>query len=229
MFRLNAGRLAIIAIALLGLSVGPHAATVTFSGELDLVLEDSGTSDLSDVPLGTSFVGSIDDVTFDGLIESPLGDIELNCCIAAGGLELSNDVEIDADAAAVLNAIQAMFVFSDGDFLDIINLESDTDSDAGRLEAGISLIYAPETYDSEDPSNYPVTGSDPLFSVFFLLQEDEAADEDSYSALGLIDELDLGLTPDPDVPTPSPVPLPAAGFLLLAALAGLSGLRLARV
>ena len=79
MFRLNAGRLAIIAIALLGLSVGPHAATVTFSGELDLVLEDSGTSDLSDVPLGTSFVGSIDDVTFDGLSESPLGDIELNC------------------------------------------------------------------------------------------------------------------------------------------------------
>ena len=109
-----------------------HAASINFSGQLDIVVEDNGTAVYSGFPIGTDFAGSIDDVTFDGFISDAVGTTvtEFSCCIAAGGLSVANDDVLDADTAALLNSL-AGTSFVAGDLIDAVNIEGDAVTSGG--------------------------------------------------------------------------------------------------
>lgn len=199
------------------------AATISFSGEIDLVLEDTGTGDLAGLGVGTPVSGTIDDATFAGSVTDGTGTVTFDCCIAAGGLSVSNDVVLDADTAAAANAVQSVRAFAAGDVIDLIDIEGDTDTDSGRIEVGLSFVFDAATFADDDLANYPFDPADLLFTLFFLLEEDIASDTETYSALGLVDVLTL---PDRNGgPGPSVVPLPSALLLGLTALGGLAALR----
>ena len=89
-------------LCLAGVCSFAHAEGVSFSGQLDVVLEDNGNATYSGTPLGTNFVGSIDDETFEGFIVDAIGTTrtEVSCCIAAGGLDVANYSLLYSDTAA---------------------------------------------------------------------------------------------------------------------------------
>ena len=109
-----------------------HAASLNFSGQLDIVVEDNGAAVYSGFPIGTDFAGSIDDVTFDGFVSDAVGTTvtEFSCCIAAGGLGVANDQALDAADAALLNSV-AGTSFVAGDLIDAINIEGDALTSGG--------------------------------------------------------------------------------------------------
>ena len=210
------GLLAALAIA--GVPWTAQAATLNFAGDIDVILEESGTSELSVLlPVGTPITGAIDDETFNGSISGPPGTLVFGCCIAAGGLEITDDIVLGDAGAALLNSLDSSFAFLPDQMFDLVDIEGDVGDDEERIEVGVSLLYSSGVFDGDDPSQYP-PGVEPVLGLFFILQE--IGDEDVYSAIGLIDRLSTG-GDDPTDPSPSEVPLPAGGVLLLSGLAGL--------
>lgn len=202
-----------------------EAATIAFAGEVDIILENNATSDLNAVTVGTPVTGEIDDETAFGFISSALGTVSFTCCDAAGLIEVGDDQTLDSDEADLLNLLAMDTQFAEGDVLDVINIEGDTDSDAGRIEVGLSFILQPDAVASEDPSGYPFDPDDLLLTLFFVLQED--GDNDIFDALGVVDDLTLPFA-IPDDPSdngvvPTVIPLPATGVLLLFGLGLLRG------
>ena len=195
------------------------AATISFSGDIDVVAVDDGTGDLAGNGVGTPISGTIDDVTAAGSVSNGVGTVDFTCCIAAGGLEVTNDLVLDASTAATANAIQNVRTFVAGDMIDLIDLEGDTDNGAGtgRIEVGLSFVFDASTFPDSSPSNYPFDPNDLLFTLFFLVEED--GNNDVYNALGLVD--DLRLPPRNGAGGPNVIPLPAGGLLLISGLIGL--------
>jgi len=167
------------------------AAVINFSGQLDVIdLDDGGV--YSGTPLGTTFFGSIDDVTSSGKISDGTTLTSFNCCIAAGGLTVSNNFALDADEAALLNALTGSQRYSAGDILDGVNIEGDiatsTETD-GRIEIGLSYLFDADTFNNENPDNYPFDPNDVQVALFFIYEEDSG--EGIYSAVGELNAVPL--------------------------------------
>ena len=189
-------------------SDGARAATVNFAGDLDFIALDLGGAVYSGVPLGTLFTGMIDDVTGVGSITDGTTTTLFSCCIAAGQLTVNNDVMLSADEAALANALTGTSQFNTVDIYDIIDIEGDAATGGGRIEVGLSFLFASTTFPDDDPSNYPFDPDDVLYSLFFISEFISVLgsnDVEIYSAAGSLNE----------------VPLPAALPLFLSALGGL--------
>lgn len=182
-----------------------YSATINFSGTLADVT-DAGGATYSGVPVGTVFSGNIDDVTFNGSITDGTTETVFGCCIAAGGLGLTNDQVLTADDAASLNFLAGAPLFEADDVIDLVDIEGDTNTaGGGRIEVGLSYILDPGAFDSTDPSNYPFNPGDVLLTLFFIVEEN-SDDVEIYNAIGV-------------------VPLPASAWLLGSALGLLGWLR----
>jgi len=193
---------------ILSLSVFPAlslAALINFSGPLTVIDEDSGLAVYSGVPTGTIFSGAIDDASANGSITDGTTLTVFGCCIAAGGLGLSNDVELSADDADFLNAAAGEVIFSPGEFVDGVDIEGDALTlTNGRIEVGLSYILNAGAFDDTDPGNYPFDPADLRLALYFIVEEDSVG-TDIYSAVGRVQV----------------VPVPAAIWLFGSALAWL--------
>lgn len=186
-----------------------QASVINFSGQLDSIQYDEGGAVYSETPLGTHFTGSIDDIAFSGYIDDGITNTPFGCCIAAGGLDILNDIVLSEEDATFLNAVLGSPKFSAGNAIDIVNIEGDTNtSSGGRIEIGLSYIFDASTFIDDNLSNYPFNAEDVELSLFFIFEEDNSGN-DIYSAVGQLD----------------PVPVPAAVWLLGSGLVGMIGLR----
>lgn len=187
-----------------------NAAVIGFTGLLDFVDLDEGGAVYSGVATGTRFTGAIDDASFSGFITDGTTRTDFGCCIAAGGIEIANDVLLAQADADRLNTWLGPGFFASGDSVDVLNIEGDVQTGGnGRIEIGLSYILGPDAFQDENAGNYPFDSEDLLLTLFFIFEEDGESD-DIYDAVGRVDA----------------VPLPASAWLLLTALLG--GLRFAR-
>jgi hypothetical protein len=176
-------------IVLLTVSMGAYSATINFSGQL-VELENTGGIYTS-TPEGTLMVGSIDDVTFEGQISDGTTVTTFDCCIVAGGLEITNNGELSVDEATALNALAGSPLFSGGMLVDGVDIEGDAETvGGGRIEVGVSYLFDANTFSNEDVSNYPFDSNDVLLALFFILEEDGIGN-DIYSAVGRIEVVPL--------------------------------------
>lgn len=142
-------------------SLSAQASIVNFSGQLDFIQLDEGGGVYSGVAIGTAFLGSIDDTDangyiFDGTTLAPFG-----CCIAAGGLNVTNDFILTEEDATFLNGVLGSSQYSPGDRIDIVDIEGDkTTSSGGRIEIGFSYVFDSSTFSNDDLSNYPFNPED---------------------------------------------------------------------
>ena len=163
--------------------------TINFSGQLDIVVVDDGGAVYSGVPIGSNFFGEIDPVTANGFVWDAAIFTPFGCCIAAGGLSVSNDDILDVDTATLLNFL-AGTSFVAGDSIDGINIEGDVlTAGGGRIEIGLSYILDPLAFDDESLTNYPPNPADILTALFFIAEVDDQG-QDIYSALGVLDAID---------------------------------------
>ena len=163
--------------------------TINFSGQLDIVVVDDGGAVYSGVPIGSNFFGEIDPVTANGFVWDAAIFTPFGCCIAAGGLSVSNDDILDVDTATLLNFL-AGTSFVAGDSIDCINIEGDVlTAGGGRIEIGLSYILDPLAFDDESLTNYPPNPADILTALFFIAEVDDQG-QDIYSALGVLDAID---------------------------------------
>ena len=82
-----------------------QASIVNFKGQLDSIQIDQGGGVYSGVAIGTNFNGIIDDVDATGFVSDGTTLTSFDCCIAAGGLSVTNDMVLSADDATFLNEI----------------------------------------------------------------------------------------------------------------------------
>lgn len=198
----------IFALFLVLCPLDAYSATINFAGQLDVIEVDNGTGVYSGTPIGTSFSGFIDDVTFNGEISNGTTLTSFSCCIAAGGLDVSNDFDLDADTASTLNSLAGTSIFNAGDIVDLVDIEGDEiTTGGGRIEVGLSYLFDASTFSDESPDNYPFDPSDVLLELFFILEENGIG-EDVYSGLGKL----------------NPVPLPASSWLFGTGIVFLVGL-----
>ena len=168
-------------------SLDAYAAAINFSGQLDVIQVNNGGGVYSGTALGTNFFGAIDDVTASGNISDGTTLTSFSCCIAAGGLAVSNDLALDAETAALLNTLLGSSMFSEGDLIDGIDIEGDEfTSGGGRIEVGLSYIFDASTFIDDSPANYPFDPNDVLLALFFIFEED-ATGGDVYSGVGKLD------------------------------------------
>jgi len=194
------------------------AAPINFAGNLDVVNDDNGNAIYSNTPLGTPFSGDIDDQSFGGSITGNGITTNFSCCLAAGGLGVSNDSVFDADAVNLINNLltingfPGLAIYQPDTVFDVIDIEGDAATlNDGRIEVGVSYLFPADTFDNADLGNYPFDPNDLIVSVFFIVEEGGGAE---YDAVGLIE---VG---------PAAVPLPAAAWLFPAGLiAGLGWMR----
>ena len=196
-------------------SLNANAVVIPFAGKIDVVNENTGGI-YSLTPDDTFFVGSIDDGTMGGNVG--FGNItdgstptSFSCCtMAAGGLSISNDQMVDQDFAILVNGLLGDNVLSDGDIIDIVDLEGDaTTPSGGRIEVGLSWLLSASAFPDEDIGNYPFDPADVILNVFFIVEQDDSMDT-IYDAFGVV----------------TPIPLPAAAWLFPAGLvAGLGWMR----
>lgn len=202
-------RLPSLAIALLLLTGSSQLAAVpiNFSGPLVDIEIDLGGAIYSGVPTGTTFTGVIDDVTASGNVSDGLTPTVFGCCIAAGALEFTDDVVIDAAFAAQGNLLAGASIFNDGDVIDLIDLEGDVmTASGGRIEVGLSFVLDPAAFDS---AIYPFDPANLLLAVFFILEEDSSG-TDIYSGIGPLKSVTLR----PFSSSGSAAPLPGTAWLL---------------
>ncbi len=184
------------------------AATVTFNGNLDHIAVNSGAAVFSGIALGTAFSGTIDDVTANGRISGGGVTAPFGCCIAAGALSITNDRALPAEDATLLNLLAGAALFSAGEIVDGVDLEGDAATPSGgRIEVGLSYVFAPSTFANESPSNYPFNPAAARLAHFFVLEQDVAAD-DIYLGFGRI--------------ATAPIPEPETYALFLAGLAAVA-------
>jgi len=166
------------------------AAVIHFSGQLDVIDLNSGGV-YSATPPGTTFSGFIDDATANGEISDGTTHTSFDCLIAAGGLTVLNNFELEAEEAALLNGLIGSPLYSEGDTLDGVNIEGDTaTAGGGRIEIGLSYLFAADTFHDENLNNYPFDPNDVQIGLFFIYEEG-ADGEGIYSAAGKLNAVPL--------------------------------------
>lgn len=201
--------LGIMAIPLLVIfTAHADAATISINGALDYVDVDVGGGVYSGRLPGDAFTGFIDDVTAGGEISDGSTTTSFSCCtMAAGGLSVSNDVELGSDDADRLNALLGELRFMAGDRVDGVDIEGDASTaGGGRIEIGVSYLLEPDAFADEAPGNYPFDPDKLILSLFFIYEEDMLGD-DVFSGVGRL----------------TAVPLPAAAWFFGSGLVGLAG------
>lgn len=169
-----------------------NSTTINFSGQFDVIQVDTGTGIYSGNPIGTNFSGFIDDVTFNGEISNGTGvTTPFSCCIAAGGLALTNNIELDNESVLLLNSVAGSSMFTVGDMIDLVDIEGDESTlGGGRIEVGLSYILDASAFNDENLDNYPFDHNDLQLALFFILEENGNGDA-IYSALGQINAVPL--------------------------------------
>ena len=163
-----------------------HASDIDFSGKLDSIQMDEGGGVYSGVPIGTDFVGRIDDNGAGGFISDGTTRTSFSCCISASTLSVSNDMAITLEEATFLNEVYGSQRYSAGDIIDSVNIEGDENTAAGgRIEIGVSYILPANTFNNSDLGNYPVNQNDIELALFFIFEENSSG-QDIYSAGGKI-------------------------------------------
>jgi hypothetical protein len=185
------------------------AAIISFSGRLDAVTWDSTVGVYSGVPQGTIFSGFIDDETASGQISDGVTLTVFGSHIAAGGLTVADNFILAEEDAVLLNALTGASLYAEGDILDGINIEGDVGTDGGgRIEIGISYLFAPDTFADDNPANYPFDPAELQLALFFIFEED-ASGAEVYHGAGRLDA----------VPLPSAVWLLGVGIMSLLGVA----------
>lgn len=201
-------------LLMLALAAPVQASPILISGQLDFIELDTGGAVFSSSPAGASFIGVIDDVTAAGSLTDGITVQGFSCCtLAAGGLFIQLDREIDQDEADFANSLQSERIFNDGDVFEGVDLEGDAiTSSGGRIEIGVSFLFPVGTFVDDNPANfYSVDINSNLLALFFIFEEDIEG-EPIFGAVGLN--------------TMTAVPLPATAALFPAGLiAGLAWLR----
>jgi hypothetical protein len=176
-----------------------QGATIDFTGLLDHVDLDLGGAEYSGVSLGTRFTGAIDDETFGGFITDGTTRTDFTCCIAAGGIDITNNVALDQDAVDLLNSWLGPGFFAVGHSIDLLDIEGDiATAGGGRIEVGLSYILQPDAFADEDSGNYPFDPAKVYLTLFFIHEENSGSTA-IFDGTGPVDA----------------VPLPATAWLLL--------------
>lgn len=168
----------------------PPDSDITFGGPLELVLADDGTGIYSGIPTGTEFAGSLNRLTSDGFITDGTTLTQINCCTNVApedepGIQVENDFVLDVEAANLLNILLGTS-FVAGDLIDLISLSGDTaTAGGGRLEIGLNYVLESSALENESRNNYPPNPDDVLSTLYFIAEETEA-EEDVYSAIGVV-------------------------------------------
>ena len=163
-----------------------QASGINFNGQLDYIQLDKGGGVYSGVAIGTKFYGRIDDVDATGFIIDGTTLTSFGCCIAAGGLSVTNDMILSTADATFLNQIIGSQQYNDSDVVDVVDIEGDkTTGSGGRIEIGITYILPANSFDNDDLSNYPVNQDDIELALFFIYEEDNTG-QNIYSAGGKI-------------------------------------------
>jgi len=154
-----------------------YSDPISFIGKLTLIEEDNGGGVYSGSPLGTSFSGVIDDIAADGHITDGTTFTAFGCCIAAGGLDLADNMTLSATEAGIFNAVAEADVLSAGQLVDFVDLEGDMMlANGNRIEVGINLVFDSNTFDGMVPGG-SLDSLEPLVSLFFIYEENSGGDD----------------------------------------------------
>ncbi len=114
----------------------------------------------------------IDDVTFNGSITDGTTITNFGCCKAAGGLNITNNMVLTSDDAIFLNSLLGFPQYSEGDLVDVVDIEGDVEtSGGGRIEIGLSYLLDHNSFVNNDLSNYPFAPIEAEVALFFILEE----------------------------------------------------------
>ncbi len=162
---------------------------VTFSGQLDDLLQDDGGAVYSGVPVGTDFSGAINHATLVGFISDGTTNTSLACCTdRPDGLIIENNNPLEAEDAAFVNLLTGSS-FVAGDFIDLIILESGAMTPGGgEILIQLAMVFDASTFSDNSLDNYPPDPGEILASIFFIEETDDQA-ELIYETLSVIDEI----------------------------------------
>lgn len=181
-------RFTVCSISSLLLFTGPvwtYAETIPFSGQIDIITEQTFTGTFSNNPIGTPVSGFIDDQTFGGEITVGSRTETFGCCIDAGGLDVSNDRALQADDVAQLNALSGSPMYAVGDQIDSVDIEGDVLLEGGnRLQVTVTYVFDPSTFADGGLNNYPFDPAAVVLAYFQFLEED--ANDKLFEAMGVI-------------------------------------------
>jgi hypothetical protein len=185
-----------------------QAATINFSGTLELIDRDNTGAVYSGLPLGTAFSGFIVDSPISGEITGGGITTVFGCCIAAGPAPVfTNNWVLTAADAGLLNAVTGPGMFNAGEVYDLVDIEGDAaTAGGGRIEIGLSYLLDQNTFTGSTQTSLPPDPNDVILGLFFIIEEASNGTE-IYNALGVL----------------QPVPVPAALWLFGSGLLGLAG------
>ena len=169
-------------------SMDAYAAVINFAGELGVIMVDTGGGVYSGTLVGTYFSGNINDDSANGYITNGTTTTNFGCCIAAGGLDITDNEVMDADTASLLNTLAGSNQFYEGQIFDVVQIEGDeTTAGGGRIEVGLTYVLDGNTFSNESLANYPFDTNAVLISLFFIA-EHNAVGDDIYSVIGKLDQ-----------------------------------------
>lgn len=193
-------RVAIASLLVVTAAAG-SAAPLNYNGTLTAVELDTGGI-FSGTPLGTAFSVRIGSLNPDGSLPSGTvsgggSSVSFSCpgptiatpggeeCSALGaGPGFTDDATLDTATAALLNDVFGGSTFSAGQQLDMVNIEGDAATSAGRIEVGFTFLLDPGTHSGSDFGSMSPAFDPSLAShtLFFIAEQDGSGDV--YSALG---------------------------------------------
>jgi len=190
--------------------VKPPNSDIFFSGPIVNVNIDLGGGIYSGVSVGDNFSGAINRLTSDGFISDGTTSTPFSWGeYPDNGVEVSNDLELDAEFAALLTALGGPS-FSAGEIVDQIKIQSDSVPLGGLLFVGLVYVLGPDAFVDESRNNYPPDPNDILIQFFYV--DEEAVDDEGgvgpniFSAHGIFTVEDIDdVCPNTIIPESVPI------------------------